>query len=144
MQAAVMPRGRGWARKDDDDVILVMTDGSRRSLRVLPHAARLAAVTKASLLLTRVLDPLTDCGDEQAPSLAEATRRVAARWQQQLDAQVAGLGVPASASVVIKTRSESRSHAIVRHADESEARLIAMSTHGGGLLRRVALGSVAV
>jgi nucleotide-binding universal stress UspA family protein len=140
------PRGSGWAgrRKDDGDVILVTTDGSRRSLRVLPHAARLAAVTRTSLLLTRVLDPLTDCGDVVAPSLAEATRVVSARWQKELDALAAGSGVAATASVVVKARQESLAHAIMRHAEEREVRLIAIATQGGGFLRRVALGSVAV
>lgn len=125
-------------------MILVTTDGSRRSLRVLPHAARLALVTGTSLLLTRVLDPLVDCGDEPAPTLAEATERVSARWQTQLDRLAAAQGVPGEGSVVVKARSEEPAHAIMRHADERGARLIAMATHGGGLLRRVALGSVAV
>jgi len=122
----------------------VTTDGSRRSLRVLPHAARLAAVTRTDLLLMRVLNPLTDCGDEPAPTLAEATKRVAARWQGELDSLAQGAGVDAAASVVVKGRQESISRAILRQATERGAGMIALGTHGGGVLRRVALGSVAV
>ena len=93
----------------------------------------------------RVLDPLTDCGDEVPPSLAEATERVAARAAPAGGAgRPGGHGVPTSAAVVVKGRQETPAHAIMRHAEERRARLIAMATDGGGLLRRVALGSVAV
>ena len=78
-------------------MILVTTDGSRRAKLVLPHAAHLAQALGVGLRLIRVLDPRADIGDEYAPTVEEATERVAARWRSEMQSAIASLGVPVSA-----------------------------------------------
>jgi len=111
-------------------LILVTTDGSSRSLDVLPHAARLAEVAGAELLLLRVLDP--DHDDASAEASAQTLRALAAT-------------VPVAASVLVEPRAgrERVGDAILRVAARRRARLIAMASRGTGLVRRALLGSVA-
>src|SRR5688572_31425279 len=73
---------------------LVTTDGSERSLHVLPHAGRLARSAGATIELARVLDPHNDATHVQAPSRHEAIDRVRATWQGELQAALAAANVP--------------------------------------------------
>ncbi len=122
---------------------LMTTDGSPRSLQVLPHAVRLAEVTGAELLLLRVLDPRLDSAASRAPSLAEAAKEVAAEWLTELEALARELPVRARVTVDIKDRSEDVAEAVLRVAAQRRVRLICLATRGSGAVRRALLGSVA-
>ncbi len=124
-------------------MILVTTDGSRRAKLVLPHAVHLAQALGVGLRLIRVLDPRADVADEYAPTVAEATERVATRWRSEMQSAVTGLSVPTSVEVVMKERREDVADAILRAAMTARARMIAMSTRGAGLVSTAVLGSVA-
>ena len=103
--ATVNPESAVVVEKRNNGVtmlVLATTDGSDRSLQALPHAARLASVAGAELLLLRVLDPRLDCAESRAPRLAEAAREVAATWTSELEGLAATLPVPTSVAVDIK------------------------------------------
>lgn len=97
--------------------ILVATDGSRRSLTVLPHAARLAEVLGEELRGVRVLSP-----GEDHPGEGEAQ------------------GI--TASVVRARPEEAVADAILRAAIESGARVVAMHASGAGGASPPRLGHV--
>lgn len=144
--ATVNPESAVVVEKRNNGVtmlVLATTDGSDRSLQALPHAARLASVAGAELLLLRVLDPRLDCAESRAPRLAEAAREVAATWTSELEGLAATLPVPTSVAVDIKPRHEDPAEAILRVASSRRARMICMATRGAGAFRRALLGSVA-
>lgn len=122
--------------------ILVTTDGSERSLCVLPHAARLAEALGAELVLGRVLDPRTDAAGEMAERLDDAVARVAGRWQAELAALMEKHGVAGTVHVARRKWAEEFPAAIHRAADELGASTLAMSSRGAGALRHALLGSV--
>ncbi|MCA9831090.1 MAG: universal stress protein [Dehalococcoidia bacterium] len=124
--------------------IVVSTDGSERSLHVLPHAARLARAMDEPLALLRVLDPRVDCASELVPSLREATRLVSARWKQELQATLEANGVRGEALVPVRLHGEEIHDAVIGGAAEAGASIIAIDTRGGGMLRHALLGSVAM
>ncbi len=109
--------------------IVCTSDGSIRSLRALPHAARLARVTGEDLLLLRVLD-------EKSPAAAECE----AALRDALDA------ANADGSVVVapRTPGESIADAITRLSREARATVLACDTRGSGAVRHALIGSVAV
>ncbi len=109
--------------------IVCTSDGSIRSLRALPHAARLARITGEDLLLLRVLD-------EKSPGAAECE----AELKDALDA------ANADGAVVVAPRlsGESIAGAITRLSREAGAKLLACDTRGSGALRHALIGSVAV
>ncbi|MCO5201140.1 MAG: universal stress protein [Chloroflexi bacterium] len=122
--------------------ILVTTDGSERSLCVLPHAARFATATGAELILMRVLDPRTDASGDIAPSLEEALVRVRERWTADLRAVLAKSGVAGETYIAERKWGEDIPTTIHRAADETAATLLAMDSRGTGALRHALLGSV--
>ena len=109
--------------------ILCTTDGSERSLRALPHAARVASVTGEELTLLRVLEP-------KGPP--------AAQCEQELNAHLAASGSGGRVLIGSRGGGESVADVICRVAGEIGARLIAFDTRGSGALRRAVIGSVAV
>lgn len=122
--------------------ILVTTDGSERSLCVLPHAARFATALGAELVLMRVLDPRTDASKEVAPTLEEATARVRERWTAELREVLAARGIAGEICIAGRKWGEDIPSAIHRAADELEATLLAMDSRGTGAIRHALLGSV--
>lgn len=116
--------GRGPFRQ-----IVVPLDGSPRAEAVLPVALALAARPVARLTLLRVVPP--DHADD-ARSVREDFERIASTLLAE-DVEV----VP---RVVL---DDNPARAILRVADELDAGLIAMATHGRGGVRRLVLGSVA-
>jgi len=115
--------------------IVVTTDGSDRSLRILPHAAALAKATHAEILLTRVLDADHDL---HGGSIDE----VAARWKEELAGWAEGAGVPLTPVVPVLANGEDVSEAIKRTAVENGAGIIAMASGGTGALHHALMGSV--
>ncbi|WBL37426.1 universal stress protein [Tepidiforma flava] len=124
--------------------ILVTTDGSERSLCILPHAARLAAAVGADLRLARVLDPRSDAAGVVAERLGAAVAEVRARWEEELRAALAAHGVPGEPLVVERRWGEDVPKAIRRAAADLGASLIAMASRGTGAIRHAVFGSVAM
>lgn len=122
--------------------ILVTTDGSERSLCVLPHAARFATATGAELTLMRVLDPRTDAAGDIAPSLEEALVQVRERWNAELREVLSARGIAGGTLVAERKWGEDIPTTIHRAADETAATLLAMDSRGAGALRHALLGSV--
>jgi len=116
--------------------IVVTTDGSERSLTVLPHAGAFARATGAVLLLTRVHDPAKETGENLEGLLA--------RWDRELAAWAAEAGVEATPTVAILGAGEDVATAISRTARENQAGLFAMASEGAGALHHALLGSVAM
>lgn len=124
--------------------VLVTTDGSERSLRILPHASLLANQLEAELILTRVLDPRQDVADELAPTVSEAVERVKARWDIELERLLEANGIQERGLVTVREGNTDISKTIVETAGQLESALIAVDSRGRGLLRRALLGSVAM
>ncbi len=122
--------------------ILVTTDGSERSLCVLPHAARFATATGAELTLMRVLDPRTDASGDIAPSLEEALVQVRERWTAELGAVLAERGIAGETHIAERKWGEDIPTTIHRAADETAATLLAMDSRGTGAIRHALFGSV--
>ncbi|MEX2081391.1 MAG: universal stress protein [Dehalococcoidia bacterium] len=124
--------------------VLVTTDGSPRSLRALPHAARLARALRAELILGRVLDPGLDCADVVTPVPQDAVRIVWDRWTEQLSVTAAEHADPSRGIVAIRARGEDVRDSILRLAADERADVLAMSSRGYGVARHALLGSVAL
>ena len=123
---------------------LVSTDGSARSLVVLPHAARLAAAIGEPITLLRVLDPADDLAGEPAPTLRERVERVSARFETELRAVLADHAVAGDVLVVPLLHRESVPEAILGTATLGNAAFVALDTRGGGSLHRLLFGSTAM
>lgn len=126
--------------------ILVPLDGSPRSQRILGPATELGRLTGARYTLLNVVRPTFVVGQyvpEGARVDAVGLDRDRDRADQYL-AEPAGLlreeGLNAEAVTLVDVQP---AHAILRYADEIDADVIAMATHGYGALGRLAFGSVA-
>lgn len=124
--------------------VLVTTDGSARSLHILPHAAALASAIGGKLVLLRVLDPLLDAGNQFALKLGEAVEKTRAAWLEEMRAALAGARVDAQPVVAEKERGEDTWDTIIRIAADHAAGVIAMDSRGSGAIRHALLGSVAM
>lgn len=112
--------------------ILVPLDGSRRSERALPYATQMAQLTGGTLIL--VHDETVGLRNESEPPTAEPVSRLT-----ELVRMLVQLHVPARMRIVHGSAAD----AILRAANEEDADLIVMSTHGRGGLGRWLYGSVA-
>ncbi|WP_435153937.1 universal stress protein [Haladaptatus sp. DFWS20] len=124
------------------DRILVPTDGSAETERVVEHAAELAeahgaelhavyvinSATFASLPMETSWEGISDMLQEEGESALEDVRRVAGRYDVDLTTHLVE-GPP--------------NKEIVRHAEREGFDLIVMGTHGRGGIDRLLLGSVA-
>lgn len=124
--------------------ILVTTDGSERSLCILPHAARFAAALDAKLTLLRVLDPRTDAADVVAPSVNVAVATVRDNWKQEMRSVLVGHGVQADVLVAERKWGEAVAETIHRAADDLPAAMLAMASRGRGAIKHAILGSVSL
>ncbi len=112
--------------------ILVPVEGTETDTPVLEHIARLASLCGAEVTLLRVAHFHTR--DERACELEDAESDIE-RAAEALRAR----GVHVKTLLVAGEPGE----VIVREADETEADLIAMATHGHGWAKRLVLGSTA-
>jgi nucleotide-binding universal stress UspA family protein len=122
--------------------ILVTTDGSDRSLCILPHAARLAAALDATLNLARVLDPRADAAGVVAERLDAAVAEVRAAWEAELRGVLTARGIAGEPHIIERRWGEDVPSAIRRAAADLGAVLIAMESRGAGAIRHAVLGSV--
>lgn len=139
-------------RADDDEVatqftditrILVALDGTEESEAVLPHAIELATLADAEIVLTRAaIAPF----DIAVTIGAEALKDYIGRMRVHAEEYLAGMmrSMPAGLKVSYSTMTADRApDAILNAAQEKNADLIAMATHGRSGWARIAVGSVA-
>jgi nucleotide-binding universal stress UspA family protein len=135
--------------------ILVSLDGSSHSESMLEHAAELAGLMGAELLLVRVIQPLI-MGNVPIPEPTVATvapsaiaklegwyeqrRKEATDYLLKLAESLSSRSLKARTSVLV---DEQPALAILNEAKKQGVDLIALETHGRGGLSRFFLGSVA-
>jgi nucleotide-binding universal stress UspA family protein len=109
--------------------VLVTTDGSAHSHRVLPHAALLAGALGTPLTLLQVLDK---AGEDFERAVAEAT------------STLTRLGLDGEVVVEARESREGAAEAILRVAAGRGASVLALDSRGHGSLRHALQGSVAL
>lgn len=133
--------------KDILDKVLAPLDGSKESEVVLPHIVELASKFKAEVTLFHMFTAAysfiseDSFGEEQLKKL-ESMRTFAKEYIEKVAAQLKRNGISAKANfkeVIMGTEAEE----IIKLADEIQADVIAMSTHGRSGIGLWALGSVA-
>lgn len=136
-----------------DEKIIVPLDGSLVGESALPYVedlvSKLSPEVKAEVILLQVLFPLSgqsmyvvkDVGPdkEYTEKLMEENKKAALNYLNKTGEALRGKGVKVTAKVAIGDVSEE----IVKAAEEIDANLIAMSTHGRSGISRWAFGSVA-
>lgn len=123
--------------------IVVTTDGSPRSLGVLPHAREFAMATGSELILLRVLDPKKDVKRRSGVAVHKDVEPRLAEWREQLATALNSASVPGEPMVDVMQRGERVHESILRVADELGAAMIALASRGSNMVRRAVLGSVA-
>jgi nucleotide-binding universal stress UspA family protein len=109
--------------------VLVTTDGSTHSHRVLPHAALLATALRAPLVLLQVAEGAeTDIG-RAAGDAADTLER---------------LGIEGEVLAEARQAEEETAAAILRVADRLGAAVLSIDSRGHGALRHALHGSVAM
>src|SRR5215204_1188154 len=111
----------------DQGVILVTTDGSAHSRRVLPHAAAFARTRGDRIALLQVVD--------EASAEARALADNATTLRND--------GTDGTPLATTQREGESVPRAIVRVATEQRATMIAMDTRGHGAIHHAIHGSTA-
>ncbi len=126
---------------------LVPLDGSKESEAVVPYVAELASRLEAEVVLLHVMAPTyfvySIPGETvQMPFAPEDMERFKAEAEHYLETVIAALkhrGINARAEVAVGAAAEE----IIRLADEAQADIVAMSTHGRSGISRWAFGSTA-
>jgi nucleotide-binding universal stress UspA family protein len=131
------------------DTILVPLDGSELAEAILPHVAQLAPLFNATVVLLGVIElphmlsPRATTGYDDLPTLSpQELQARAAETQAYLEDQAAAL---AAAGITARARVEYGPvvATIIHAAQNEDAGLIAMASHGRGGLTDVYYGSVA-
>jgi nucleotide-binding universal stress UspA family protein len=120
--------------------ILVPLDGSRLAESVLPAAEAFASRLHASFVLVHVIEknvPATVHGERHLAAAPEATE-----YLEAIAARLRRAGGQATCHVH-EEEQQNVARSIVEHADEIEASLILMCSHGSGGLRDLLFGSIA-
>ena len=125
----------------DDKTVIVATDGSDHSLRVLPHADCLASNLGAGIELVRVVE-VHDISKEPGGSESAAIERAHARLEAEMQADLKRFGVQGDVRVVIASAGEDPAQTLLGHS--SRGLLLAMHSRGRGGLSRILHGSVAL
>lgn len=140
-------RSRGKEPGAAEDIrlrrILVPLDGSEGSERILPHAAELARDAGAQLELLRVVVPGSIMGSGMLP-VSMAARAEARRSARAYLEEVAERLHPTGLEVSVRVEEHAHStRGILETMRGERPDLVAMATHGYGMLARAVLGSVA-
>jgi nucleotide-binding universal stress UspA family protein len=112
--------------------ILVPVEGIETDTPVLEHIGKLASLCGAEVTLLRVAHFHTR--DERACEVEDAESDI-----ERAAEELRALGVAVNTLIVAGEPGE----VIVREAEELQADLIAMATHGHGWAKRLVLGSTA-
>lgn len=143
----VRPAEDGTSPPDDPgfDRLLVTLDGSEMGASILDLAAGVADTFDAELHLLRVVAYPVEIASPYLPHTVQMNQKIVdqarASAEEYLDGIVDDLaqrGVAATAHVVVDHQA---GHTIAQQADELEADLVVMATHGRGGFRRTILGS---
>ena len=121
------------------DRILLPTDGSPGSDHVVDQAAELAATTGATLYVVSVVD---EEASFVTPETVEATREALTDAGERAVARAADRATGTDVTVETEVRTGTPHQVIVEYADEIDADVIVMGTHGRSGLERYLLGSV--
>ena len=126
--------------------ILVPLDGSRVAEGVLPHVRKLAGSTSAEVVLVRVVEHVREgLGGRVVPAgaahvsdqdLVRSAHKYLSHVKDTLEAQ----GTPAQVAVISGIGA---AKTVVKYAQEREADIIALMSHGLGPAARGVFGSVA-
>jgi len=125
---------------------LVPLDGSRIAEAVLPVFLPMARPLQIAVALVRVVVPTIESAADESPEAFEAAQRAKEHKRQEaIDylRVVAAMPLFEGLSVTTSVRAGQAPDQIIDAARESEADLIAMTTHGRTGLRRLLFGSVA-
>ena len=126
---------------------LVPLDGSRIAEAVLPVFLAMARPLQIEVALVRVVvSMLESSAVDESPEAFEASQQTKEQKRQQaMDYLRVVAGMPLFEGLVVSTsvRAGQAPDQIIDAARESEADLIAMTTHGRTGLRRLLFGSVA-
>lgn len=120
--------------------ILVPTDGSPGTTRVIDHASELAASHDASLHFLYVVNTASFANLPMETSWESVTSMLREEGEEALRAAEDRADV---ADVVTAMREGPPSREIVDYANDENCDLVVMGTHGRGGLNRILLGSVA-
>lgn len=123
--------------------ILVPTDFNELAAAALRHAVQIARATGAEIVLLYAdrFEPPAEFTARQMEELVDALAESRRRAGEELDRYARGI-VPSAVKVRTVVREDFPAAAIVAAAEELDADLIVMGTHGRGGLSRIVLGSV--
>lgn len=127
------------------NVILVPLDGSHRAETILPHVEELALCTKARIVLMRVIDPsdslaaLETLPLDTSQQLIKEQNEAAESYLTTKQGELKQQGINTS----FRMRFGPVVQSIIEVAQEEQADLIAIASHGRTGLARIFYGSVA-
>jgi nucleotide-binding universal stress UspA family protein len=126
--------------------ILVTLDGSKESEAVIPYIEELASKLQVEIILLQVIAPdyhIYAAGGPEygiyAEQQIESMKKFARDYLEGVSARLKQREVVAKPEIMFGTAAE----AIINFADQTNASLVAMTTHGRSGVSRWALGSVA-
>jgi len=126
--------------------VLVPLDGSKEGEAVIPYVKELAPKLNAEVILLRVLSRSYQTvttggygGGNHLEQLIELDEAHAKDYLEKVGAQLKNEGVMVKSEVVLGAAAEE----IIKLADETDAGVVAMSTHGRSGVKRWVFGSVA-
>jgi nucleotide-binding universal stress UspA family protein len=125
----------------ENKTVIVATDGSDHSLRVLPHADCLASNLGAGIELLRVVER-DDISEEPGDSESAAIERARARLEDEMQGDLKRFGVKGEVRVVIAPEGEDPARTLLSLG--SRGLLLAMHSRGRGGIARILHGSVAL
>ena len=130
------------------DRILVPLDGSKRAEAILPHVQKIAQDGNSQVILLNVLEHKVPLGESFGPTRIQRQEIITDEEEQQKAAEVYLEDLAAELRRMdIRTQCKVQFGPVVRVigeiAEEEDASLIAIASHGRSGLARVFYGSVA-
>lgn len=125
----------------DNNTVIVATDGSDHSLRVLPHAQALAENLGASMELVRVIER-NEVHQERDEDEGAAIARLRSRVEEGMEQDLRRFGAQADVRVVIAPEGEDPADTLLSLG--SRGAILAMHSRGRGGIARILQGSVSV
>ena len=117
--------------------IIVTTDGSDHSLRVFPHADRLARALGAELQAVRVVEP-SEIAPEPGEDRRAAIEHTCARLTEEVAGTLRRAGIDGTASCMVGEDGKSVGDTLLAHA--AGASVIAMHSRGRSGIGRLLHG----
>jgi nucleotide-binding universal stress UspA family protein len=126
--------------------ILVPLDGSKESEAIIPFVEELACRLRLKVVLIQILAKGYDTMTQYIPlseQQVESDRARATAYLNEVGAGLKGKGIAVEERLTIGIRFGNAAEQIIEAADEVQADLLAMTTHGRSGVGRWAFGSVA-